>query len=267
MSGMRGESMANPIRKLLIAAPIGDGKEYSINEWFDWIANQTFKDYDVCLSVNATSAENLKKKVELLKQVEWIDVHGQKKKPKILAIPHGEWMTMKMRLSESREQIRKYAIYEGYSHVFWLDTDTIPLFKDAIPMLASKGKRVISGLYHYKRTSQPVVVDKETGTNISQEKVLRLMQEDEVCEVFGFGYGCVLQEVSTMNNATFDYKYKKEDWTEDFTMCQMLEENGIPRYFYARVACHHRHPSEYTINDAMMEQSHEDATRQDKDES
>ena len=37
------------MKKILISAPIGGHKQYSINDWFNWIARQTYPNYDICL--------------------------------------------------------------------------------------------------------------------------------------------------------------------------------------------------------------------------
>ena len=45
--------------KILIAAPIGGKKQYSIFQWFSWIANQDYQNFEVALCANGTEKENL----------------------------------------------------------------------------------------------------------------------------------------------------------------------------------------------------------------
>lgn len=244
-------------RKVLIAAPIGDGKEYSINEWLQWIADQTYNDVDVALCVNGRSEQSLRRKLALLSMCE---ING--KKIKLLRLNYKDTHTLKMRLSYSRDIIREYAIRQEYDYVLWLDTDTIPVFKDTIKQLIKHGKHCISGVYFYKGTTQSVIIDKETGTNMRLEKIQDAIDYDKLVEVWGFGFGCVLTSKKALEAADFDYNYKKEDWTEDFVFCDKLATKGITRWVYPRIICKHFHKKEFTIENeaghAEGEPAHED---------
>lgn len=239
--------------KVLIAAPIGDGKEYSINEWFSWIAENDYKDFDVCLCVNGRSNDNIRKKYSLLKMVEIIkdDRHVP---INLLMLPYNNYHTTKQRLFYSREMIRHFALRKGYEYIFWLDTDTIPSRLDAINKLMEKDKSVISGLYFYKGTRQPVVIDELTQTNISYEKIEKLMSEDDLCKVWGFGFGCLLIHRSAFERVSFDYTYKREDWTEDFQYCECLQNENIDRWFYPTVCCKHYHSKDFIIGEHGSQQ-------------
>lgn len=230
--------------KILIAAPIGDGKEYSINEWFKWISEQPHENYEVCLCVNGTSEDNVKKKVELLNQVE---ICGNK--IHVLELEYNEYFTKNQRLVYSREKIRLFAKSKDYDFIFWLDTDTIPLVKDAIPLLLATKKDVVSGLYFYKETRQPVLIDKETKTNMAFKKIQSLVETGEVIEVWGFGYGCLLMSKKVYSMIPFDYENKRENWSDDFTHCDLMEKANIKRFFYARVTCFHYHKKHFSVRD------------------
>ena len=52
-----------PSPKVLICAPIGGQKQYSINLWFEWIANQTYKNYEVIV-VDNNSTDKTKRIIE-----------------------------------------------------------------------------------------------------------------------------------------------------------------------------------------------------------
>lgn len=250
------------MNKVLIAAPIGDGKEYSINEWLQWIADQPYKNYDVVLCVNGKTPENIEKKCSMLKECLIND-----RPITILKLPYDQYHTTKHRLAYSREKIREYAINGGYDYLLWLDTDTIPFIMDAIQLLINQEKEVISGLYFYKGTKQSVIVDDSTLTNVSYERITKLVETGEVVKVWGFGFGIVLMARSVFDKFSFDYRYKYEDWSEDFIACELLEKNNVERWFYARIICKHYHSKDFTIGDSscsQQEATNEGSIREDQ---
>lgn len=225
--------------RVLIAAPFGDGKEYSINEWLNWIATQRHEDYDVAVCVNGKSAETLAEKVELMKKVE---IRGRP--ITVLHLPFDAYHGLLERLTYSREKLRQYAVDEGFDWIFWLDSDTIPAFKDAIHHLLEHKKTVISGLYFYKGTKQPVAIDLETETNFKLEKLQVAVQKDELLPAWGFGYGCVLMHRSVFEAVPFKHYEKNSD---DFAHCHAMDEAGVPRWLCPLVICKHYHSEEFTV--------------------
>jgi hypothetical protein len=227
--------------KVLICCPVGDGKEYSVNEWFAWISKQTHDNFDIAVCVNGFSQESINKKIDLLRQVEIND-----KKIIVLDLPFNDYHTVKHKLAFSREILRLYALENDYDYIFWLDSDTIPYMLDAIPMLMSQNKDFISGLYFYKGTRQPVIIDADSHTNMEFSKIKDLVNTGEVVQIWGSGYGCLLMHRNAFSKASFDYKHKYESWSEDFIHCELLENAGVERWFYARVICKHYHKKDFT---------------------
>lgn len=249
-------------QKILIAAPIGDGKEYSINEWFQWIADQPYKNYDVAMCVNGKSLESIEKKCSMLREVLIND-----RPIYVLKLPYNQYHTTKHRLAYSREKLRVYALENGYDYVLWLDTDTIPVVMDSIQLMLDKKKDVISGLYFYKGTKQSVIIDKETLTNMSYAKIEELVKTGEIIQVWGFGFGILLMSRSALEKFSFDYKYKYENWSEDFIACELLEKANVERWFYARIVCKHYHAKDFTIGEnscSQQEPNYEGPTRKDQ---
>ena len=221
--------------KILIAAPIGGKKQYSINVWFDWIAKQTFP-AEVCLCVNG--ADN-KEVAAMIDQVEISYPNGFKQRIKTLLLPDSDRMSVIQKITYSREMIRRYAVENNFDYIFFLDTDTIPYHKDAIQILLDHKKDIISGLYFYKNTKQPVIIDAETNTNISLQKCEDLALKRKICEVWGFGFGCLLISRRAFENNAFDYDLFGEERTDDFGYCHVLEQQGIKRFFDPFVICKH----------------------------
>ena len=249
--------------KILICAPIGDSKEYSINEWLQWIADQPYKNYDVAMCVNGKSEESINKKCDMLKEVLIND-----RPITILKIPYDQYHTTKHRLAYAREKLRVYALENGYDYLLWLDTDTIPLIMDAIQLLLDQHKDVISGLYFYKGTKQSVIIDEKTLTNIQFDRLKELVASGEAIKVWGFGFGILLMNRSALEKFSFDYKYRYEDWSEDFIACELLEKANVDRWFLARVICKHYHSKDFTIVgegiSSQQEPNNEGSVREDQ---
>lgn len=222
--------------KVLIAAPIGGHKQYSINEWFQWIADQTHKDYDICICVNGEGQDAI---VDKLRKVSIKDIHGQYKKIKVLQMPESKDMTFIQKVTFSREKIRRYARGEDYDYLFFLDTDTIPAYKNTIDHLISKEKDFISGLYFYKNSKVIVAIDQETSSNVTIEKCREAVKKKELLEIWGCGFGCVLLSKPVFENFEFNYDLFGEERTDDFGYCHIMEQNNITRWLDPLIICKH----------------------------
>ena len=224
--------------RVLIAAPISGNKQYSINQWFDWISNQTHKDYDFALCVNGKEQEEL---ISLLKQVEIIDVHNQIKKPIILQNKNlkGVETTFIHNIVHARESLRLYAVKNCYDKIFWLDTDTIPHNLNTIDLLIESKKLVISGLYFYKKTTRPVAVNKLTGTNFTIQELEQAINNKSLLKAGLFGLGCVLVDKSIFKKIKFEYSMFGKEITDDYGFCYALHKRNIDRWVNPLILCHH----------------------------
>lgn len=226
------------MNRILIAAPIGGKKQYSILDWLNWIAAQDYpKDLiEVCVCVNGKDNEEV---ADLFRQTSINYQDGTKKEIITLVLPESSELSVIQKITYSREMIRRYAVEKEFDYIFFLDTDTIPFSKDVLRVLLNHEKEVISGLYCYKNTKQPVIIDKDTNTNISFDKCKELVKNEEITEVWGFGFGCLLLDRSAFKNNAFDYDLFGEERTDDFGYCHVLEHQGIKRWFDPVVLCKH----------------------------
>lgn len=224
--------MNNP--KVLISAPIGGHKQYSLNYWFEWIVNQDYENFDVCLCVNGGNSKELKEK---LFDVELTHKSGKKIELIILYLPNTEELSTIQRIGFSREKIRRFALRQEYDNIFWLDTDTIPSNKLGLKKLLDWGLPSVSGLYFYKDSKVPVVIDTDTHTNMKLDKLKKAYDLNMVIPCIGTGYGCVLHNKDAMK-IPFNFE-KFECAGEDFGHCDLLEKAGIPRYIAPSVICKH----------------------------
>lgn len=230
--------------RVLIAAPVAGLKQYSINLWFDYIINQDHPAYDVALCCNFKEKEKL---AEMLRQVSWTDKHGKQGKPIVMVLPDEEDITLVHRLNNSRERLRRYAVQNGYDALWWLDTDTIPPSKDALTRLLSWEKPAVSGLYHYKKSYQPVIVSKEKNANASWEDVKASVYGNRLHRISGCGFGCFLVRGQALH-LPFDYYRKGEDYSEDLSWNEAAEENGIEQWMDAVILCKHFGADDFEIS-------------------
>lgn len=222
--------------KVLIAAPVAGFKQYSINQWFEWIANQEYCNYDVAVCCNGKGYAELAK---MFREVDIKDIHGNNKKVIALELKNSEDLSVIQKITYSREKLRQYAVIKNYDYIFFLDTDTIPASREAIQKMVDKNLSVISGLYFYKHSKVPVVIDLKTRTNISERILETCYNNDEVVEVWGFGFGCLLLRKNVFQENPFNYELMKENFTDDFGYCKVLEDSLIKRWLYPKIICKH----------------------------
>jgi len=224
--------------KVLIAAPISGHKQYSINQWFDWIANQRHTNYEFALCVNG---ENQAKLVSMLKKVSVQDVHEQIKKPVILwnTNKKGIKTTFLHNIVHARETLRQYAIDNGFDKIFWLDTDTIPKNLQSIEILAKSNLDAISGLYFYKKTTKPVAVSKSTGTNFTIKEIEDAINDRKLLEAGLFGLGCALIDRKVFLKVPFEYSEFGTEVSDDYGFCYAMDKLKIPRYVNPAIFCYH----------------------------
>ncbi len=229
------------MKRVLVAAPIGPGKEYSINEWLQWIATQSYDDVRVCLCVNGPNEQEVDAKISFMREVE-INGDGL-----YLLKDENYKGTIQSKLHSSREKIRKFALNMDFDYIFWLDTDTIPTFKTTLQKLIGWGTPVVSGVYCYKKSKQPVAMDKETGTNFTLDKLRAASDKKELVETWGVGLGCVLMSKDAYSSVAFDYRKFEERVSEDFMLCEELKAKGYKIMLDPWIICRHYSQSDFEM--------------------
>jgi len=246
---------------MMIAAPICEGKNYSINDWLHIVAlmiQQRPNDHiDVVFGLNNSSKEYQDK----LGEIELTPFGPDKTiKPIILRLPqkgrptHKPLLHQKERVARTigrqREQLRDYAIKGDYDWLFFLDTDTIPP-TDAIEALLKTQAVFASGVYLYKHTDRVVatwLVDKKRDlcSNIPLEEVKKAAYTDTPITIRACGFGCVLLHRSVFGLIPFEWDFD-ENQSEDIRYCQRAAEHGIEIILVPRVMCQHKSDAMYKI--------------------
>jgi len=219
------------LNKVLICAPIGGLKQYSINTWFKWISLQDYENFDVAVCTNGKGSKEL---TDLCNQVEI-----NNKKLIVMELSNSDDLSTIKKITHAREKLRRYAVEHGYDYLFFLDTDTIPAHRNIIQRLINWNKSVVSGLYFYKSSKVTVAIDKDTNTNVTIDKCDEAVKRRELIEVWGFGFGCLLLSREVFSSVIFDYDLFGENFTDDFGYCHALEQKGIKRWLDPYVICKH----------------------------
>ena len=221
--------------KILIAAPYAPSKEDTLNEWMEYINSiQSEHDLSVMIVLNNCDVPNFYAKELKLK------VGLQDKYPLIIKrMIETEDMGVLQRIAYAREQIRLYAIEFKFDAIFWLDTDTIPHDPKTIDILEQCGAQYISGVYFFKNSGSPVIVDYDTGSYMTQEKLIRLFEKQELGKAAITGLGCVLQLRDNFVKFTFRYEDFGTEVGEDYGLCYQLHNAEIPRYVHPVMLCKH----------------------------
>ena len=228
---------------VVIVAPFGaTTKAKSIYVWYNFIRNFYPKN-QIILSINSARKRDIVETHLILSQkfkhdknlTMWLDdknAHEETTKKAFKVINDREYFE---RICSSRNICLETAKKLNAPAVLWLDTDTIPLIKDPIERLLSHNVDIVSGLYMYKKTIVPVVINPETKKNFTFEEMRPAVETNKLLEAYGFGFGCVL-----VRSDLFSYKFSHTaDLGEDLHFCEQLRKDNIKLHFDPLVVCNH----------------------------
>ena len=198
--------------KVLIAAPIGGHKQYSMHQWLQWIADQEHENIEVVICCNGEFQDELLMKVNASAVT-----HNNGKIVPLYCSKLGNDgnLTRNHRITLSREKIREFAMQRDYDALFFVDTDTIPPL-DAIKQLMNLSAEATSGLYYYKDSNVPVAMDAQTGTNFDNETLKESFEKHEPI-TGAAGMGCFMMRGDAKK---IPFRYDSEKRSEDLLWCE-----------------------------------------------
>lgn len=94
----------------------------------------------------------------------------------------------------ARDELSITAINDGYTHVLWLDSD-MQFTPDLFDILYAERKPFVTGIYRSRRSPYALCL---FSNNDTAQRVLTL--PDEVFEITGCGFGCVLMETQVLKD-------------------------------------------------------------------
>jgi hypothetical protein len=236
--------------KVIIACPIAGVKQYSINQWLDWISLQDHSNFEILFCVNGNQKLKLTKK---LLQIELRHKKGKKiKKINIIGLNQDKDLTTIQKLVYSREKIRLWTKYSEAEYLLFLDSDTIPVRKDFIKDQIKQEKQAITGVYYYKNSKVPVLINPKTKTNFTIEELEKYAETNKLAKGQYVGTGCLMLHRKIFEKIGFNYEKFGERMSDDFGYCEILERNKIPVWINARQPCFHIRNGKYAGLEAIF---------------
>jgi hypothetical protein len=130
-------------------------------------------------------------------------------------------------IPQSRNKLVKDSIREGFTHIFFIDTDMI-LPPDTLTRLLSHKKPIVAASFNFKKLPLSSVV-KLMGKN---GEIVGGELPSELFECYAIGTGCSLIDVSVFKEIDhpwflFDYDKDGELITEDVFFCDKARAKGF----------------------------------------
>ena len=151
----------------------------------------------------------------------------------------------------ARNLIAKKAIETEFDRVLWLDSDmTFP--EDTLIRLSAdmdEGADLVSGLYFTRKTPIIPCIQQEILWEVKSDGWVKTSAtnymdypKDQVFEIAGCGFGCVMTSVDLLKRMCEKYGspfYPLMGMGEDTTFCCRAKQDGVDLYCDSRVKCGH----------------------------
>lgn len=219
--------------KVLLAAPIYDGKSYCFEAWLDHLSKLTAP-FDLLL-VDNSEKNNFHKKI-ISRGINCIYLKHKGR-------------SQFDRMAASLNIIRQHALTNGYDYWFSLETDIFPPV-NIIEMLLTMKRTVSAGWYHigHGASSHPMIQLFEETANENYRNTWWLGKDaitfldGSVKVVFHAGLGCVMIHSSVLEKIKFRYDHKNQIYP-DLCFAYDLFMEGIDFYLDTSIICEHRNDS------------------------
>ena len=162
---------------------------------------------------------------------------------------------------EGRNLIAKNAISYGFDRVLWLDSDMI-VSADALKRLSADldtGKDYVTALYYGRKPPHNPIISNDVVWKVENNEVTtgatsyKDFPKDQVFEINGSGFGCVMTSVELLKDVTERYGAPFTPLMglgEDYAFCWRVAQIGRKMYCDSRIKCGHLGLCEYRGKDA-----------------
>lgn len=136
----------------------------------------------------------------------------------------------------ARDELAIAAMDEGFTHIFWLDSD-ISFTSDVVEILYAKKKDFITGIYRSRR--KPFAICLYSDLKHSQRQ---MELPNEVFTVDACGFGCVLMDIEVVKMVKRNYGVlflPTVSAGEDIAFCKRWTDLGFSVYADPDVRCGH----------------------------
>lgn len=184
--------------KVLLCCPQHESKMYCWGAWHERLMSLTYPNFNIFIADNSPTMEN----VNYMNTFERVKaVYTPDRKKGILS-----------RINDSHKQCADFALANGYTWIFHLESDVFPPL-DVIERLMSRKKLICSGTYDIffgERRKAMIQTKEGLPRTIHGFNVVDFLEHNEpsfyngkLQEVFHAGLGCILIHTSTFKSIKF----------------------------------------------------------------
>lgn len=225
------------MKKVLIASPTADLKDYCFNEWIKNVSSFTYKNAKLFLCDNSEVRDYYIETKEKYKHLGSFFNMGR--------VTPSQFPDFKWALAKSHEQCRLKALDEDFDYLLHLETDIFPPVNVIERLLDSK-KKVIGAMYHIEvgeRSKLMIQQLEDFGEDIRESYNLDETDlsfvDGQVKQVFSCGIGCILIHRSVLKEFFFRYEEGSPVHPDSFLFYD-LDAKKIPVYVDTSIYCEHK---------------------------
>lgn len=228
------------MKKILIACPTADIKDYCFEDWMKNVQSFTYKNTKLFLCDNSESRQYY---VDTKKKYEYLGDSFEMGRVTPFQYPE-----FKFALAKSHDVCREKVLKEGYDYLLHLESDVFPP-ADVIERLLDNKKKVVGAMYHIELGEKSTLMIQQLE-DFGQEhrETYNLSETDmnfvdgQVKKVFSCGLGCVLIHRSVLEKIQFRYEQGSPVHPDSFFYAD-LDAKGIPAFVDTSIYCEHRNHS------------------------
>lgn len=225
------------MKKVLIACPTADVKDYCLEDFIDNIKSFTYHEKKLFLCDNSETRDyyiDTKKKYSFLGDFF-----------EMARVTPSQYRSFKIALAKSHNKCRLKALEDGYDYLLHLESDVFPPI-DVIERLLAHKKPIVGALYHIETGERSTLMiqqleefgDAHRETNNLWETDLEFVN-GEVKKIFSCGLGCVLIHRSVLEKVQFRCDENSPVHPDSF-FYNDLDAKGIDVYVDTSIYCEHR---------------------------
>lgn len=227
------------MKKILIACPTADLKDYCFEDWIDNISKLTYKNFDLLLVDNSEYRDYYVELKKRLANFPFVSVER---------VSPQQYPDFKFALAKSHDICRQKAIDGKYEYLLHLESDIFPPI-NVIEELIQSRKKVVGAMYHIELGERSsLMIQKLEDFGEAHRETFNLEETDldfvdgTVKRVFSCGLGCVLIHKSVLKQFVFRTEVDSPVHPDSFFYAD-LDAKGINAYVNTSILCEHKNHS------------------------
>lgn len=225
------------MKKILIASPTADVKDYCFDKWMKNVSNFTYENSEIFICDNSLTRDYF---IELKYRYSHLGDRFNVAR----VTPSQFQLSYKHILAKSHDKCRMYALEKDFDYLLHLETDVFPPI-DVIERLLDAKQKVVGALYHIElgeRSTLMIQQIEDFGNELRETYNLDETDisfvDGEVKKVFSCGLGCVLIHRSVLEEVSFRYEEGSPVHPDSFYFAD-LDAKRIPVFVDTSIYCQH----------------------------